>query len=922
MPSNEVTPYNQFMKDHIAKKDDSGAKKYTHTRIGNDKTGKAKIYGGSYNIPDEEWDKFMELYLDEVFTKGTLEYLTERQLKTGGPLLVDLDFRYDISVAERQHTKDHIVDLLEIYLEEIKKLLSLDDTPFSIAIFEKPNVNRLTDASVVKDGIHILFGLQMDNVMQVMLREKILAALPALWGGDGGLPITNTFDQVLDDGISAGHTNWQLYGSRKPDNEAYVLKYLMTASFDPNDGEFAISENSIGTINYQTFKNLSARNKNFPKFDVHPDVRSEFDSRSGKASVKRKPPTRKLAIDTLPLDRITNKEILDMQIAKNHDELPLHEYKLKEIHDYTMILPEPYYGPGSYQKWIKVGMALRETDTKLFLTWVKFSSQSSAFDYSDIPSLYEQWESFTHDKPEPLTYRSIIYWAQTESPEEFDRIKKETLDFHITETMKNATDYDLAMVLYIMYKDRYVCQSIKNNIWYEFKDHRWEECDSGHTLRLSLSKDVYSLYAKKVSQLTHELGALAPEDPKKETINALVHSGITICTKLKNTNNKTNVMKEAKEIFYVSGFLKFLDANPYLLCCENGVIDFEKKEFRKGLPEDYCSKSTQIKYIPQGSVNPSHLSEVQEFFNQLFPAEELRNYMWDHLASTLIGTIENQTFNIYTGTGRNGKSKLVELMALVLGDYKGTVPITLITQKRNSIGGTSSEVVQLMGTRYAVMQEPSKGDRINEGIMKEITGGDPIQGRALFKDNITFTPQFKLAVCTNTLFDINSNDEGTWRRIRVVDFQAKFTENPVYDDPDEPYQFEVDKRLPDKFHNWKTALLALLAERAFVTMGNVEDCEMVLSASNKYRDGQDDFSAFARERIIKIEGDEEDDAPLKKTPLYRAFKEWYINNVGKNVPKGKELDAFMEKKYGTYRNGYKKIRLKFDTDDMESEMAC
>ena len=59
--------------------------------------------------------------------------------------------------------------------------------------------------------------------------------------------------------------------------------------------------------------------------------------------------------------------------------------------------------------------------------------------------------------------------------------------------------------------------------------------------------------------------------------------------------------------------------------------------------------------------------------------------MWDHLAATLIGTIENQTFNIYTGTGRNGKSKLVELMSLVLGDYKGTVPITLITQKETAL---------------------------------------------------------------------------------------------------------------------------------------------------------------------------------------------------------------------------------------------
>ena len=921
MSANVSTPYQEFMKNHIATKDENGSKKYTHTRIGNDKTGKAKIYGGSYYIPQEDWDEFVALYHNEVFVKSKLEYLTERQLRTGGALLIDLDFRYDITITKRQHTKDHIVDLLEVYLDEIKKMLKLDDTPFNIEIFEKPNINRLTDASVVKDGIHILFGLQMDNVMQVMLREKILASLPGLWGGEDGLPITNTFDQVLDDGISAGHTNWQFYGSRKPDNEAYALKYSMTVSYDPNDGEFAITENTIGDITVQQLKTLSARNLTYPKFEVHPDIKEEFDARMGRTLIKRKPPSKKLAIDTLPLERITNKDILDMQISKSHDELPLHEYMLKEIHDYTLVLPESYYGPGSYQKWIKVGMALRETSPKLFLTWVKFSSQSSGFLFSDIPSLYDQWELFVHDKPEPLTYRSIIYWAQTESPEEFERIKKETLDFHITETMKNATDYDLAMVLYIMYKDRYVCQSIKNNIWYEFINHRWEECDSGHTLRLSLSKDVYSLYARKVSQLTHELGALAPEDPKKEAINTLVHSGINICTKLKNTNNKTNIMKEAKEIFYVSSFLRLLDANPYLLCCDNGVIDFEKKEFRKGLPEDYCSKTTKIKYMPRENVNSSYISEVQEFFEQLFPEEELRNYMWDHLASTLIGTIENQTFNIYTGTGRNGKSKLVELMALVLGDYKGTVPITLITQKRNSIGGTSSEVVQLMGTRYAVMQEPSKGDRINEGIMKEITGGDPIQGRALFKDNVTFTPQFKLAVCTNTLFDINSNDEGTWRRIRVVDFKSKFTENPVYDDPDEPYQFEVDKRLQDKFHNWKNALLTLLAERAFVAMGNVEDCEMVLSASNKYRDGQDDFSAFAKERIIKIECDEEDESPLKKTPLYRAFKEWYINNVGKNVPKGKELDAFMEKKYGTYRNGYKKIRLKFDIDEMESGMT-
>jgi P4 family phage/plasmid primase-like protien len=168
------------------------------------------------------------------------------------------------------------------------------------------------------------------------------------------------------------------------------------------------------------------------------------------------------------------------------------------------------------------------------------------------------------------------------------------------------------------------------------------------------------------------------------------------------------------------------------------------------------------------------IAEINQFFKELFPNEELCKYMWQHLASCLVGTNDNQAFNIYTGSGANGKSKLVELMSKCMGDYKATVPITLITGKRNSIGSTSSEIVQLKGIRYAVMQEPTKGDQINEGIMKELTGGDPLLGRALFCDSEIFIPQFSLAVCTNALFEIRSNDDGTLRRMKLFDFLAKF----------------------------------------------------------------------------------------------------------------------------------------------------
>ena len=205
-----------------------------------------------------------------------------------------------------------------------------------------------------------------------------------------------------------------------------------------------------------------------------------------------------------------------------------------------------------------------------------------------------------------------------------------------------------------------------------------------------------------------------------------------------------------------------LDPNPYLLCLNNYVVDFKKNTGSHWQPDDYISKCTNIDYIPLSEIKDSEsIKEVKTFIEQLFPNEDLRQYMWQHLASTLIGNNDNQTFNIYTGSGRNGKSKLVELMSKMLGEYKAYVPITLVTQKRVGIGNTSSEIVQLMGIRYAVMQEPSKGEVINEGIMKEITGGDPIQGRALFKDTITYIPQYNLVVCTNVLLDIKTNDDGT-----------------------------------------------------------------------------------------------------------------------------------------------------------------
>ena len=361
---------------------------------------------------------------------------------------------------------------------------------------------------------------------------------------------------------------------------------------------------------------------------------------------------------------------------------------------------------------------------------------------------------------------------------------------------------------------------------------------------------------------------------------------------LKKTKFKDNVMKECSELFYEKRFIDKLDKNPYLMCYNNGIVDFKNKLFRAGEPDDYISITTNINYIPVDKIISDTKYQIETFMKQLFPDEDLERYMWDHLASVLIGNNQNQTFNIYTGSGRNGKSKLVELMELTLGDYKGSVPITLVTNKRQSIGSCSPEIAQLQGRRYAVMQEPSKGDKINEGIMKEITGGDPIQGRSLYSDTVTYVPQFSLCVCTNNLFDVKSQDEGTWRRMRTVPFKSYFTESP---EDGNKYQFKVNKNLNDTFNEWKETLSSLLVQRAFETNGLVEDCDIVTEFTNKYRSEQDHLTEFYLNFIKPKEG-----AIIKKTEVKQDFTNWYQSTYGNGCPKPAELWNYLEQKMGPY----------------------
>lgn len=910
----------------------------THTKIGNKELN---IFGGSYNIPNlsEFWDK----YYQYVFVEKNKEYLTEKQLIDDGPLLIDVDLRYEASIKSRQHNKDHLIDLISLYANKLNLLYDIPNgSKINVYVYEKPDVNSMDDKT--KDGIHIVFCIKMHKSHQCVLRKMVISEIKGIWDN---IPITNNYEDVFDEGITKGFVNWQIYGSRKPHHKAYSLTYLFEIIYDSEEEIWNIKECNISKINIQEHLPLmSARYKNHQSFELTnnssilekiENEKKELNNREHKQKVNVI--SNKVDLDMYDFSKIDNMATLDNLIECFIDEISCTEYEIKETHQFTMILPENYYACGSYNKWIRVGWALKNTHEKLFLTWIKFSSQDSSFKFSEVQNMHAMWKNFDVKNNDGLTNRSIMFWAKTDNLVEYKKIRNETISYYIEQTLQTmilkdkVAEFDLAVVLYQLFKDQFVCVSIKNNQWYEYKNHKWNEIDSGSTLRLLISKKMHDIYCAKSHELIEVITKKENNDENTENLKTRSLKLGDICILLKTTSWKNNIMREAKELFYDKEFMNKLDSNVYLLCFNNYVVDFKNKIHRKGKPDDYISKSTNIDYIPYKVLTSSNKSsnnnydsiikEINKFMDELFPDEQLRRYMWEHLASTLIGTNDNQTFNIYTGSGCNGKSKLVELMSRCLGDYKATVPITLITQSRNCIGSTSPEIVALMGVRYAVMQEPSKGDTINEGIMKEITGGDPIQGRALFKDSVTFTPQFKLVVCTNVLFDINTNDDGTWRRIRICDFMSKFLEAP-YENEDKfpksnfPYQYLIDKKIDEKFTLWAPVLASMLVNIVYETEGKVNDVKIVTAVSDKYREGQDYLTEFAKEKISRKR-----DKSIKKTEIMEEFKKWYIMQYGRNnIPNGKEITDYMNKQYGKCNKGkWYNVEINYEDasdDDIES----
>jgi putative DNA primase/helicase len=223
---------------------------------------------------------------------------------------------------------------------------------------------------------------------------------------------------------------------------------------------------------------------------------------------------------------------------------------------------------------------------------------------------------------------------------------------------------------------------------------------------------------------------------------------------------------------------------------------------------------------------------------------------------SLTGSTRERAFAILHGTGKNGKSTLVELLRDALGDYAANTDTETVLRKRYS--GVSNDVAALKGARFVSAAEVEQGRALAESKVKNLTGSDTVTARFLFAEPFDFRPEFKLWLSTNNKPVIHGTDDAIWGRIKLIPFTRRFE------------GAQADAELPEKLRAELPGVLVWMVRGCLEWLRDgLGEPEAVRKATGDYRTEMDSLAAFVEDECVV-----RPDAWCKFADLYAAYVRW------------------------------------------------
>jgi P4 family phage/plasmid primase-like protien len=898
---------------------------------------------GKFFVSNDEYPHFLDLLHDYLFqqNKRALNLVEQRRNDLYTPILIDLDFKYSGGQSlQRQFELSHIHSFIKSYVENITHFYTLNKDKhlrFFITLRPAPYEEKKSNTinRFIKDGVHIECpDLILNSDHQQVLRHRSIE-LANLTNSFKNTGFINSEKEIFDEAI-VKKNGWFFYGESKPDIPAYNLASVYT--YDPKRELFYEEDiHEYGTR--QLLEILSIRHnlnvENIPFNEVSQD---EWKDRLDYCTGKRVQHVNEVTVPIdIPVIAITNNNV--------HEQL---EKDKKDIIKRLVLDCLSADRASGYQSWIEVGWCLHNIDPseEMFQTWMEFSQKSPKASGNNINGLLRDWNRgwsrSQHEKC--FTSRSLHMWAKEDNPQKYREIMKESF-INFVEREVDATHTHIARLMKRMYENTY-CASVdsKKVDWYYFTGICWKKLPQGIELRNKLTTEVAQVIADTRSKLRERIMAVGDEQKtswEKERLKVLLNVERSLYT----SGFKDSVMKDCIGLFYDDEFSQKLNANEYLLGFNNGVLDLHAirtnssgnneyyVNFRKAEPTDFvtfmtgryptknCDTIDYIEYDPNDSDQMIIHKEIDDFMEKVFPRPELRKYMWRKLASCLEGANKEQTYETWIGVGGNGKSKLVDLMSMALGDYSTSLQATAMTRKRPDAGNANPDIMAIRNKRFIYMAEPDEREPLNTSRMKQFTGEDDVEARGLFEDQTKFKITGKIFMLCNAFPAINTMDRGTWRRVRAVPFESKFVDPNVEDVNPNQNIYPRDNQLDAKMRKWRTFFMSRLVhiyKTEYLPYGLGLVPAIVTQESNKYQESFDSVAKFmnARIREVKKGGYESN---IKE--IFRVYKNWYESiggGVGKKLSQNELYNRLCDKCGApSDKKTFKALRLFEDDADIE-----
>jgi putative DNA primase/helicase len=452
--------------------------------------------------------------------------------------------------------------------------------------------------------------------------------------------------------------------------------------------------------------------------------------------------------------------------------------------------------------WLHVGFCLNNlkdslvASDELLKRWMSFSMLCpSKYDEAECR---RQWQSMGQ-RPGGIGVGSLHYWARTDSPDRYQAwlITRHTPVIEECDLTHNA----VAEVASRLLKGLFICASSESKLWYRFTGSLWAEDKSGVSVHHALASTVRQVFIQTIQKMRARMRESEDGTSTGGSKMLVLDSGIqrltSITKKLQNDGFKTAVVKVMREYMYEPHFMDLLDSNYDLIGFENGVFCLASCTFRNSTPEDMVSLSVGYSYN-SCPTDPDIQEIVDTYFAQLHPDPEQRDYVIRMFARQLLGDSGMNLVHVHAGvagSGANGKTSFFQVLGHVLGQYVNKFGVELLTAKeRPSPGKPMPEFANWKGRRIIYCTEPTCDERLNSGVLKDLSGSELISYRLLYSNDVqTFKPQFKIHLLTNDAPRLESGDQGISRRVRKIDYVSRFV--PAADVDVSNHRYPMDETL-------------------------------------------------------------------------------------------------------------------------------